>query len=163
MGFLGGSVVKNLPANAGDISLIPGSGRSPGEGNGNSLQYSPLAGYNPWGPEKVRHRVWQLNNNPTGFEVVSHCGFDLYFSDYILRTFNIFYYVSAPPQTSQIFQKGLFLWLVYMIVENQGSSKSQVYNKNSIYINGLFLFILFWFWTCSLFEINWLKQTLQYT
>ena len=35
-------VVKNLPANAGDIrdsGLIPGSGRSPGEGNGNSLQY----------------------------------------------------------------------------------------------------------------------------
>ena len=48
---------KNLPANAGDISLIPGSGRSPGEGNGNSLQYSPLAGYNPWGPEKVRHSL----------------------------------------------------------------------------------------------------------
>ena len=38
-GFPGGSVVKNLPANA---SLIPGSGRSPGEGNGNPLQYSCL-------------------------------------------------------------------------------------------------------------------------
>ena len=35
-------VVKNLPANAGDISLIPGSGRSPGLGNGNPLQYSCL-------------------------------------------------------------------------------------------------------------------------
>ena len=33
-GFLGGSVGKNLPANAGDMSSIPGSGRSPGEGNG---------------------------------------------------------------------------------------------------------------------------------
>ena len=41
--------------------------------------------------------VWQVNNNPTGFEVVSHCGFDLYFSDYyILPTFNTFYYVSGP-------------------------------------------------------------------
>jgi len=39
---LGGSVVKNLPANAGDVSLIPGSGRSPGEGNGNPPQYSCL-------------------------------------------------------------------------------------------------------------------------
>jgi len=38
----GGSVVKNLPANAGDVSLIPGSGRSPGEGNGNPPQYSCL-------------------------------------------------------------------------------------------------------------------------
>ena len=38
-GFPGGSVVKNLPASAGDTGSIPGSGRSPGEGNGNSLQY----------------------------------------------------------------------------------------------------------------------------
>ena len=41
-GFPGGSVVKNLPANAGDVSLIPGSERSPGDGNGNPLQYSCL-------------------------------------------------------------------------------------------------------------------------
>ena len=34
-GVPGGSVVKNLPANAGDLGLIPGLGRSPGEGNGN--------------------------------------------------------------------------------------------------------------------------------
>ena len=38
----GGSLVKNLPANAGNAGLIPGSGRSPGEGNGNPLQYSCL-------------------------------------------------------------------------------------------------------------------------
>jgi len=42
MGFSGGSVVKNLPANTGDTGLIPGSGRSPGEGCGNPLQYSCL-------------------------------------------------------------------------------------------------------------------------
>ena len=45
MGFPGGSVVKNPPANAGDIGdagLIPGSERSPGSGNGNPLQYSCL-------------------------------------------------------------------------------------------------------------------------
>ena len=41
-GFLGGSVVKNPPAKAGDSSSIPGSGRSSGEGNGNPLQYSCL-------------------------------------------------------------------------------------------------------------------------
>ena len=40
--FPGGSVAKNLLANAGDVGLIPGSGRSPGEGNGNPLQYSCL-------------------------------------------------------------------------------------------------------------------------
>ena len=42
MGFPGGSVVRNLPANAGDEGLIPGPGRTPGEGNGNPLQYSCL-------------------------------------------------------------------------------------------------------------------------
>ena len=51
-------VVKNLPANAGDIrdvNLIPGLGRSPGIGNGNPLQYSCLensmepGSYSPWG------------------------------------------------------------------------------------------------------------------
>ena len=35
-------MVKNPPANAGNMCLIPGLGRSPGEGNGNLLQYSCL-------------------------------------------------------------------------------------------------------------------------
>ena len=42
MNFPGGAVVKNPLANAGDKSSIPGSGRSPGEGNGNPRQYSFL-------------------------------------------------------------------------------------------------------------------------
>ena len=45
MDFPGGSMVKNLPANAGatgDVGSIAGSGRSPGGGNGNPLQYSCL-------------------------------------------------------------------------------------------------------------------------
>ena len=48
MGFPGGSEVKNPPANTGrvecelNVSSILGSGRSPGEGNGNPLQYSYL-------------------------------------------------------------------------------------------------------------------------
>ena len=44
-GFPGGAVVKNPPANAGDAGdtcSIPGSGRSPGGGNDNPLQYSCL-------------------------------------------------------------------------------------------------------------------------
>ena len=35
-------VVKNLPVSAGDLGLMPGSGRSPGEGNDNPVQYSCL-------------------------------------------------------------------------------------------------------------------------
>ena len=71
-GFPRGSVVKNPPANAGDVGLIPGSGRSPGEGNGNPLQYSCLG--NPMdrgGWQDTVDRVAkeldtteQLNNSP---------------------------------------------------------------------------------------------------
>ena len=52
MGFPGGSMVKNLPANSGDVVSIPGSGRSPGEGNGNPLQYSCLG-------NSMDNGVWQ--------------------------------------------------------------------------------------------------------
>ena len=63
-GFPAVSVVKNLPANAGDTGSTPGSGRSPRGGNGNPTHSSilaweiseteDLAGYSPWG----RKRVW---------------------------------------------------------------------------------------------------------
>ena len=42
LGFPGGSGGKASACNAGDLGLIPGSGRSPGEGNGNPLQHSCL-------------------------------------------------------------------------------------------------------------------------
>ena len=43
--FLGGSVIKNPPANAGDSGSIPGLGRSTEEGNGHTLQYSCLGNH----------------------------------------------------------------------------------------------------------------------
>ena len=51
-------MVKNLPAIAGDLGLISGSGRSLGEGNGNPLQYSCLEnpmgrGYSSWGHKEL--------------------------------------------------------------------------------------------------------------
>ena len=49
MGFLGGSDGKESTCNVGDLGLIPGLGRCPGEGNGNPLQYSCLE--NPWTEE----------------------------------------------------------------------------------------------------------------
>ena len=60
MGFSGGSVVKNSPSNAGasgDVWSIPGSGRSPGEGPGNPLQYSCLK--NPMDRGGWQHGVAQ--------------------------------------------------------------------------------------------------------
>ena len=72
LGFPGGSVVKNMPADAGDEDSIPGSGRSPEGGNGNPLQYSclgpheqrSLAGYSPWGHQKVKHN-WETEHAHT--------------------------------------------------------------------------------------------------
>ena len=58
LGFPGGSEGEESSYNAGDLGSIPGSGRSPGEGNGTPLQYSlhgkshgwrSLVGYSPWG------------------------------------------------------------------------------------------------------------------
>ena len=50
-GFPGGSVVKNPPANAGDVGSSPGPGISPGKANGNQLQYSFLE--NPREPGRL--------------------------------------------------------------------------------------------------------------
>ena len=63
-------MVKNLPANAGDVGLIPGSGGSPGEGNGHPLQYSCLGNLmdrGAWqamvhGVAKELDITYQLNN-----------------------------------------------------------------------------------------------------
>jgi len=52
-----------LPANAGDMGLIPGLGRPPGEGNGNPLQYSCLE--NPMGKgtwQATVHRVTKVSD-----------------------------------------------------------------------------------------------------
>jgi len=65
MGFPGGTVVKNPPVrarDAGDAGSIPGTGRSPGGGHGNPLQYSCLENFieepgrlQSMGSQRVRH------------------------------------------------------------------------------------------------------------
>ena len=71
-GFPGDSVVKNPPANAGDVSLIPWLPRSPGEGNDNPLQYSCLGNSMDRGawwatvpgvPKESDMTEWLNNNN----------------------------------------------------------------------------------------------------
>ena len=70
------SVGKESPCNAGDPASIPGLGRSPGEGNGNPLQYSvflaresygwrSLVGHSPWGAS-----VLATKPQPPQFEVL---------------------------------------------------------------------------------------------
>ena len=65
MSFTRSSASKESVCNAGDLGSIPGLGRSPGEGNGNPLQYSclenpiergrSLAGYSPWSCKSRTH------------------------------------------------------------------------------------------------------------
>ena len=70
-GFSGGSVVRNLLVHTGDLDSVPGSGRSPGAGNDDPLQYSclgnsrqrSLAGYSPWSHKELDTTEW-LNNRP---------------------------------------------------------------------------------------------------
>ena len=60
-GFPGGSDGEESACNAGDVGSVPGSGRSPGEGNSHPLQYSclensmdrDLSGYSPWGCKEL--------------------------------------------------------------------------------------------------------------
>ena len=75
VGFPGGSVVKNMPTNAGD------SGSVPGERNGNPFQYCCLGnpmgrgawqGYSPWGCRRVRHDLTTKQQQETSY---SYCCF----------------------------------------------------------------------------------------
>ena len=79
--FPGGAAVRNLPVNPGDTSLSPGSGRSPGGGNGNLLQYSCLENVMDRGALWATvHRVtksWtqlkRLNNNKLLNNLLKSC------------------------------------------------------------------------------------------
>ena len=86
-GLPGGSEVKASACNAGDLGSIPGSGRSPGEGNGNLLQCSclenPVDGGAWWARvQRVRHELsnftslllhWVLSYNDLHFQWVATC------------------------------------------------------------------------------------------
>ena len=73
------SVIKNLLANAGDVGLIPGLGRSPGEENDNPLQYSHLGNSmdrgawrtSPWGHKELDTAERLNNNNNNNVETPS--------------------------------------------------------------------------------------------
>ena len=72
-------MAENLPANAGDVSLISGLGRSPGEGNGYSLQYSCLG--NPTDRGVWRAPVHGVTKSQT--QLSMHTRNALYVSEFI--------------------------------------------------------------------------------
>ena len=72
MGFPGALVVKNPPANAGDIrdmDSIPGSGRAPGGGHGNPLQYSCLE--NPMDRGAWQYTIHRVTKSRTRLKPLS--------------------------------------------------------------------------------------------
>ena len=78
-------MVKNLLANAGDTGLTPGSRRSPGEGNGNPLQYTYLGkpmDRGVWGHKKAGHGLATKQQYLTYYNVI--CLFNFY-AEYIMR------------------------------------------------------------------------------
>ena len=106
LGFPDGTVVKNLPANAGDMDSIPGLGISPGEENGNWLQYSCLG--NPtdrvwWlqsmGSQKSQTRLSNWNN----LDYLSHlilCDLDNHgISPHLSKTQRLFSTITSNEQS----------------------------------------------------------------
>ena len=95
-GFPGGSVVKNLPANARDASLNPGLGRSPGEGNGIPLQYfclgNPIGRGSWWTTVMGSQRVGHSNQTTTTIGEKSSISVQFWNQD----AWNL-----APPLTSK--------------------------------------------------------------
>ena len=78
-------MVKNLPANAGDLSSIPGSGKFAGEGNGNLLRYScwripwteAPGGLQSMASQRVEHDLATKQENNKCIQIHMHCGRDL--------------------------------------------------------------------------------------
>ena len=76
MGIPGGLVVENPPANAGDVGSIPGLGKSPGKGNGNS---SILAWKVPWTEEPGGLQSMESQKSQNTYTHTPHtleCGFN---------------------------------------------------------------------------------------
>ena len=81
MGFPAGSDGKESAYKAGDLGLIPGSGRSPGEGNGNPIQYSCLENPtdSPWGLKRVGYDLATKQQVPHILGFIQYLSFYVWF------------------------------------------------------------------------------------
>ena len=105
--FPGGSVVKNLPANAGDTEdsgSIPGLGRSTGEGNGNPLQYPCLENSMDWGARKATvqevAKIWTRLSDFTLF--INFWFYYIVLRESSLKGFNLEKMYFLSPRTCSI-------------------------------------------------------------
>ena len=98
-----GPMVKNLPANAGDLGSIPGSGRSPGEGNDNPLQYSCLE--NPMDRGAWGATVHRVAKSQTRLSTAQHSTFYNWCFESVQNSIN------KLPVTI-ILKKAAYFWIV---------------------------------------------------
>ena len=111
----GGCVVKNPPASAGDVGLMPGSGTSPGGGHGNPLQYflpgDPMDGGAWWATAQSQTRLWQLSTR-AGDSRGSLFPAHLCIKNVILFFINVVLHDNAPVicEFCSTFMTALSLW-----------------------------------------------------
>ena len=128
-GFPGGSAVKNPTANAGDSGSIPRSGRSPGEGNGNPLQYSCLG--KPDGLQSRGSQRTGLSDTATKWALVllvesSRCVilFSAYQRKYCLLTGPYKWKTKAGPSESERWTCGFWGWGRGLWAKKSGNFKN---------------------------------------
>ena len=146
LGFPGGSVVKDSLANAGDMGLILGLGRSPWEGNGNSRI---LAWEIPWIEEpgglqsmelqRVGHNLVTKQQQHTFFCFVLKMYFSVCFVRLLYTTLFSFF-ASRGQARKREENKDFFSWSWFKLFEHF----SEIFTNKVIW--GFFLIILFWKW-----------------
>ena len=108
-------MVKNPPANAGDMGSVPGLGRSPGEGNGNPLQYSCM-----------EHSMKRGTQQATVYGVAKRVGQDL-------ATNQQQQYTLTHLKDVRVVYKALYVFIIIIItIILQGLLKFQVFPSTYI-------------------------------
>ena len=111
-------MVKNPPASAGDMGLIPRSGRSPGEGNGNPFQYScqgkshgqrTLECYSPQNCKRIRHNLVTKQQQCIAY------AYDLFLSTYL------------PDRSGVSYKNAILIDIIIIIVSSDDLKTSSTY------------------------------------
>ena len=124
LGFPGGSEVKAFACNSGDLSSIPGSGRPPGEGNGNPLQYSCICLLLPW--KNWTYQVIFLQLSST------------YIHNFLIQTYSHHIFPRLGNKVSHLSALTLFPHISFRILLQQ---LPVFFPKSSIFSSSLALFL----------------------